>query len=169
LNYVIIFLVVALLVSPIFWIMPNPRQKRLVQLRQKAMAAGFQVKVCDLPQTHRAKVRQEPVRKGVMYRLPWKVQIKAAQNFHYLVVREQLVSDMATDSQQYTAIEQQINQALLSMPAQILALECTAAGVGLYWREQGEIDPVVVLFDAARQLQATLHPMLINTLRLQSR
>ena len=147
-SYLIIAAVVLMVVAPIFWFMPSPEVRRQVKLRDKAMALGLQVQVCDLPQTYKAKVRQEYIEKGVVYRLPWLQAKRSVGSFHYQWV--------ANDTQEQ-ALPEWLSPLLAAthamMPADIIAVEYATPGVAIYWREKGEVDKVAQVHSCLQSLQ----------------
>lgn len=152
-NYLIIVIVVLVGLSPIFWMMPSPKQKRLMQLRQTAMALGFQIKVVDLPQTHRQIVRQEPLVQGVVYRLPWIKKKSTSPVFEHLLIRaevESSSSDMPTIGHSLLAA------ALEVLPKTVMAIEYATTGVAAYWREQGGDAEVELMHQQLSELRRTL-------------
>jgi hypothetical protein len=151
--YLIIILVMLLVLSPVFWMMPSPKQKRQMQLRQRAMALGFQVKICDLPQTHVAMIRKEPPEQGVVYRLLWRDKKQNTDNFHYIILRDQ-GEEGQTDLP--TAIASLLLELLVSMPDQVVGLEYASSGVALYWRERGGVEQVDHLYQQIMSLQVGL-------------
>ncbi len=158
-NYLIIALVFAMVVSPIFWIMPSPRQKKLMQFRQRAMALGFQVKVCELPQTERERVRREEPKQGVMYLLSWQ-QKRKTEMYQHLLIRTEI--DTATAERIWTPMEEKLRQALLELPVQVKAIECATPGVAIYWTEQGGIELLETIYQRLFSLRDELQalPML---------
>lgn len=136
-SYIIIGLILALMLAPVFWIMPSASQKRQMQLRQRAMSIGFQVKLCPLPQTYRERVRQQDEVQGVVYRLPWRASLSTKERFNHLILRH----EDGADSQPIDSPFDRLMPAWLSgLPEYVMALELSNAGVAIYWREQGGIE-----------------------------
>ena len=148
-NYLIIFIVMALVLSPVFWMMPSPRQKRQMALRQRAMSLGFSVKVCDLPQSYRAKVRQEPPEQGVCYLLPWRKPGAKAGLFHFIAVRQAQADPTMNEP---VAIELMLSKTLAALSDQAIALEYSSAGVAVYWRERGDVEQVEQFYQRLKTL-----------------
>ncbi|WP_145999211.1 hypothetical protein [Oceanicoccus sp. KOV_DT_Chl] len=153
-SYIIIVVVMAVVLSPIFWMMPSPKQKRQMQLRQHAMNLGLQVKICDLPQTERAKVRREPVVQGVIYRLPWRS--KQRDVFQHIVQRSDLETEpfQKAGSRDWQTL---VGATLAALPDTVVAIEYATAGLAIFWREQGDVDFVESLKRQLQQLQQQLH------------
>lgn len=155
-NYLIIAIVVIFVVGPIFWIMPSPGQKKLMQYRQRAMSLGFQIKVCDMPQTERQRVRREDPRHGVMYRLPWQ-QKRKAEVFQHLLLRAEI--DTTVSGHGRTPLEEKLHHALLELPEQVKAIECAAQGVAIYWNEHGGIDLLETIYQRLFTLRDELQAL----------
>jgi len=112
------------------------------------MELGFQVKVCDLPQTHRARVRKEPPEQGVVYRHLWRQPGASSNNFHYLQLREELSEEPLKEA---GAIAGLLSDSLTAMAEQVVAVEYSGSGIGLYWRENGSLELVEQM---AQQLES---------------
>lgn len=149
-NYLIIALVIALMLSPIFWIMPSPRQRRQTQLRQTAMKLGFQVKLCDLPQTHRDAVRQVDPLQGVVYRLPWVNAGTMRSSFQHLLIRAETEPLASAADPAVTAL---LKSSIEQLPEYITALEFASSGLAIYWREQGGIERLESLYEQLKALR----------------
>lgn len=152
-----IAIVVMLMLSPVFWIMPSPAQKRQMQLRQKAMSLGFIVKITDLPQQYRAKVRKEKVEQGVVYRLPWGVKRKHPGGIEYLLIRDSDETLLWVDSssfgrQMYSLMQNTLQQ----LPNSVVALEYAAPGLAVYWREHGHAELVNDLYQQLTKLRSAV-------------
>ena len=153
-SYLIIAVVVLMVLSPVFWIMPSPRQKRQMQLRQQAMSLGFMVKIADLPQQHRAKVRKEKVEQGVTYRLPWEVKRKHPEGIEYLLMRDPGETPSGFDGSGFGQQMQVLMQdALQQLPDSVVALEYAGPGLALYWREHGDAELVNGLYQQLGELR----------------
>lgn len=136
--YFIIFIIIAMVVAPIFWMMPSPGQKRQILLRQRAIALGLQVKVCDLPQSHRAKVRKELPKQGVVYRLMWH-QDNDSENAYTFCQRAQPMEERDQSPSPITVV---LYEALENMIEQVVAIEYSRSGIAIYWSEQGSVELV---------------------------
>ncbi len=152
-SYLIIAVVVLMVLSPIFWIMPSPKQKRQMQLRQKAMSIGFIVKIADLPQQHRAIVRKEKAEQGVTYRLPWEIKRKHPEGLKYLLMRN---PDGATTSTSSPDLQALMQKCLDQLPDTVVALEYSSPGLALYWRERGDSEVVEELYQRMIQLRTAV-------------
>lgn len=150
--WVIAMLALALVVSPVVWMMPSPAQRRQARLRQRAMQLGLQVRVGELPQTHRQRVRREPARAGVSYRLPVHDQRELFAG-EYRLCRERAGGAWVAEPERTLApvLREALDAAMAAVPADVAAIELTPQGPALYWTERGD-EPEVELL--AAQLQA---------------
>jgi hypothetical protein len=137
-----------MVIAPIFWFMPSPEIKRQMVMRDRAMQLGLQVKICDLPQTRRARVRKEYLEKGVVYRLLWKKPLQPRDQFCEL-----LLKSGDSENPVSAAVEELLTGSLAAMPEAVLALEYATSGVAVYWRERGGIGEVENISDCLERLQ----------------
>ncbi|MFT5579724.1 MAG: hypothetical protein ACI9WS_002484 [Paraglaciecola psychrophila] len=154
-NYLIILFVVAVAVGPIFWMMPSPRQKRQAALRDYALAQGFQMKVCDLPQSHRSKVREERLEEGIVYRLIVKQRGRKTALNH-------------SDPSSYMLCQRENNEqtenclallrgALVQLPEDVVALEYNGLWLGVYWQERGTDEDIAAIKSRLIELDDQLY------------
>jgi hypothetical protein len=136
------------MISPVFWLMPSPKQKRQIHLRQHAMTLGLQVKITDMPQSHRQQVRKEAVSHGVLYRLPLTEINKALGSFRFLMLQGELAE---LSGQNLSKLELQMVEELQNLPDSILALEYSNAGLAIYWYEKGSLEWLEDLFQQMQQ------------------
>jgi hypothetical protein len=154
LIYLIIFLALAMVVAPLMAFKPSKLVKRQMAFREKALALGLQVKVADLPQSHRAKVRQQAVEQGVVYRLPFRQQKSLA------VIDPQICvftgEGFEWSGSQPEFIQQLFEQCWKQLPPDSVALELNATGVAVYWGEQGTVERVQQLNDVLSSLSSSI-------------
>lgn len=153
-SYLIILFVVALALAPVLALMPSKQQKHLIALRDSARAAGLQVQVCKLPQTHRQKVRKEDEESGVAYRLLWRHPDARFKTIHFTVLRAEV---SAHESEGH--IESILRTALDSLPDCIMGLEFTNIGLAAFWQEQGDTDSVEIIAQTLMALKEQLQDM----------
>jgi hypothetical protein len=154
-NYLIILFVVAVAVGPIFWMMPSPRQKRQAALRDYALAQGFQMKVCKIPQSHRAKVREERPQEGIVYRLTVKQRGRKPRLNHsdpanYMLCQRENVEQ--TDN-----CVAPLREALEQLPEDVVALEYNGLWLGVYWQERGTEQDIAAIKVQLGQLDDKLY------------
>lgn len=146
-TWFIVFLVFAMLVSPIAWLIPSTSQKRIEAMRAEARKQGFHVQLVSLPQTRREQVRKQEVIQGACYRLPWRDDLRCSRECQFL--RDQPPEERAGDWPE---------ACFDALPSSVVALDSNRLGTAMYWREQGEPEQLVsavgVLQDWQAQLQA---------------
>ena len=148
--YLIILLGVLMVVAPLMAFKPTKLVKQQMAFRDKALALGLQVKVADLPQSHRAKVRQQPVEHGVVYRLPFRQSQSLAVIDPQICVITDEGFEWSGTAQEY--IRQLFEQRWSQLPKDSVALELNATGVAVYWQEQGRVEGVQQLYDVLSNL-----------------
>lgn len=137
--WLVTFIVIAMLLAPVMWMMPSRQQKRQICLRERARQHGLQVSIGELPQTRRQRVRREAVEMGVAYLLRT-AREKGAVRSRWLLWRDPSVEQDAGGLP--VAIAARVEELRSRMPADMLALEAGAAGYTAYWRERGDEETV---------------------------
>lgn len=150
----IAILVALSLLGSVMWLKPSPAQRRQEEFRAMARQLGLDVRLAPLPQTHRARVRQQAPDPGVVYRF-LRFDIKVPLTQDYVLVRDNAESpwEPQTDATLPAALQQVVDEVLLELPRDSVALELTAHGPGVYWRERGDVQ-------AVRDLGAVLERLL---------
>lgn len=152
--WVILFVVVAMVLAPVMWMMPSPAQKRQAVMRERARKLGLMVNIVDLPQSHRAKVRREPAVQGVSYSLRIARQ-KGVQRPCWFIWREQPADEPQAAAAVPAVLIDEIQSLRDMMPADMVGLESNEAGYSAYWREQGDsavVDQIAELLGRVRLL-----------------
>lgn len=166
--YLIILLVIAAVLAPVFYAMPSDRQKHQAALRAYAMRQGFHIKVCEIPQSRRDRVRKASVESGVAYRLAFQTiepELKTRNIEPVILVREELLSEDDYSDVVYSGLEKQacfapLRDTLLALPDSIAAIEYAPTGVGVYWLEQGDEALLDQLFTDLQSLLRQLLPLI---------
>lgn len=156
LGYVVVGLVAAMVVAPVLWIMPTPRQRRQEHMRARARALGIDVRIGELPQTRRARVRKESPRQGAAYRLAnigSRTALRSA-----LVCRDNAASPWQLESgdEPSASLQAPLAAFTAAAPADVLALELNPAAPTAFWRESGDVESVERLFAALVVLRDAL-------------
>ncbi len=155
--YLITALALLLVLSPVAWMMPSPQQRRQAKLRERARKLGIDVRIGELPQTHRQRVRKEPPEQGVVYRLP--LRDGWSQPRAYLYCRASAADTweaQAGSSPLAPAVETVLQQVAARAPADVLAIELAATGPAFYWRERGDERVVEKVLGLLTELAAAL-------------
>lgn len=147
-NILIIIVVIAVVIGPVFWMMPSPQQKQKAAMREYAQSKGFRLKVCDLPQSHRERVRKQGVSRGISYGLtsPYKLPVNLAYG---RLLRADLAFECGADSDKY--LEPLLIEALKLFPSEVMAIELNQSGFQCYWTERGGQKNIDVIHAAAQR------------------
>ena len=152
-QYLVILVVIAAVIGPVMWIMPSPSQRKLVKLRQYAMTKGFHIKVADMPQSHRQRVRKQDPVHGVHYSLPLVIKPKAGdEKFNYCLTRADTHTEWVDENIPTNPVA--MEQLLAAMPEAVIAVEHASHGVAAYWREKGgelTVDKIADQLESFRQ------------------
>jgi hypothetical protein len=133
-----VFGILAVLGS-VLWLKPSPAQQRQVRLRALARQLGIDVRLAQLPQTRRERVRQQATDAGVVYRLlRFDLDVRLPRD--YVLVRENADSQWEAQTEELLPgrLQQALDDVLPTLPRDIVAIEITAHGPGVYWRERGD-------------------------------
>lgn len=151
-TYVIAVVALLLVVSPVMWMMPSPVQRRQARLRSRAAQLGLQVRLGELPQTRRQRVRREPARQGVSYGLPIYGKPELFDG-EYRLCREQAGAAWEAEPERTLApvLVAALDSAAAAVPADVVAIDLTPQGPVLWWSERGDEQVVASI---AAQLQA---------------
>lgn len=143
-----------MVVAPLMAFKPSKLVKRQMAFRDEALALGLQVKVADLPQSHRAKVRQQSVEQGVVYRLPFRQQKSLAVIDPQICVFTGEGFEWPGIAQEF--IQQRFEQCWSQLPPDSVALELNVTGVAVYWQEQGTVERVQQLYEVLSDLSSSI-------------
>lgn len=154
--YLVVLLAMALVLGPVFWLRPSPAQKRQARVRMAARAHGLDVRLTDLPQTHRAAVRREDVNQGVVYRLPV-FDPRAVISLKHRCVREPGATAWEDEGDVLpAALQERLAQMLTQMPDDAVAVELGPQGPAVFWSERGSEEMVVHLAAQLKALRAAM-------------
>lgn len=143
-----------MVLAPLMAFKPSKTVKRQMQFREKALALGLQIKVADLPQSHRARVRQQDLEQGVVYRLPFRQKQSLAGIQHQICIATEKGFEWPSGQQKH--VKELFEQCWPGLPADAVALELSATGLGLYWSEQGSPGEVQRAYDLLNALYSKL-------------
>ena len=159
-QYLIILIVFAIIVGPLMWMMPSPKQRREEAVRLRAHSLGLQVKVCDLPQSHRQVVRKERPIQGVVYRLPILMNRPVTRKVSFRVQKAQDALEwIGPESQELQAC---LESGLKRAPNDVVSIEYSAVGVACYWREKGGIAAVDEIYQLLTILRTELNELEVD-------
>ncbi len=137
--WIIVAAVLAFMLAPILWIIPNPRQRRQVALRERARELGITVQIGVLPQNRRQRVRREAEQNGLSYGMPLP-KSRAAEHWRYWL--DGAEDDLPLPS---AAVAAHIDSLRDQLPSDAMLLEAGGRMLRIYWREAnnaglGEVD-----------------------------
>lgn len=158
---VILVAVAAMLIGSLAWLMPSPRERRQMELRQAAMKLGLRVKIVDLA-TVIDPERAQPTH-CIAYSMVRDVPIEVAG---WQIVRERAdghgfannllpagwhwaVGDSLSD-----AVKHYLHVTLPTLDKDILALESTPYSCMIYWKEHGDVKQVERIAQVLKELVA---------------
>lgn len=159
-STIIIILVAAMLVGSLAWILPSPRERQQMALRQYAAKLGLNIKIVDLA-TVIDESRAEPthcIAYGVSRAVPmesngWQV----AREHHGAEVG--LAHDGLPTGWYWSAgdvpsviIKQYLKDTLPTLNNDILAVESTAFNCMIYWKEHGTSEQIEQIATVLKKL-----------------
>ncbi len=154
--YIIIILVMAMVIGPVLWMRPTEGQARQAQLRTQARGLGLDIRITELPQTHRAKVRREDTRQGVAYRLP------VFDPRTVVALSQRRVRDAAGAAWEVEgdklppSLQASVDQVCELLPADVVAVELGPQGPTVYWRERGGDEAVALIAAQLKELRGAM-------------
>ncbi len=136
--YLITALALLLVLSPVAWMIPTPRQRREAWLRERARELGIEVRIGELPQTHRQRVRKQSTEQGVIYRLPLRKGWPHVQAHQIRRAAASEAWEAGDDSPSLAPpLARALQQVAERVPADVVAIELALTGPAIYWRERG--------------------------------
>jgi hypothetical protein len=155
-----IVLVLVMLIGSALWLKPSAAQQRQTKLRLLARQLGLDVRLCTLPQTRRARVREEWPQQGVVYRL-LRFGEKKAKPLTYLLCRvdAQAAWESETEMELPQSVRAQLNNVLPQLPSDARGFEITPQGCAVYWHERGDEDTVRLLQRLLESMQQAIDAM----------
>ena len=127
--WIIATAVLAFMLAPILWIIPSPRQRLQVALRDRARVLGVTVQITQLPQTRRQRVRKEEEYNGLSYAMTLP-KSRAGERWRYWM-------DGAEDDLPAPppAIAKRIIGLQDKLPKDTIVIEAGGRMVRIFWRE----------------------------------
>jgi hypothetical protein len=152
--YLFLFLILGLVISPIIYLKPSPRQKQQMALRAKAHELGMQAKMAPMPKAD-AHEGDDASANAMAYRWLRPETAKRHMPVSYQVGRS------ASGSDEWFFFKQQrppillveaIMPLLKQLPAKVEILESSGDFVCIYWHEAGSEDDVVCIAEILEQI-----------------
>lgn len=135
-SYWLIALVVMLALAPLLQFLPSRRQRHQAQLREAAALAGLFVEYRDLPLPPQRRGRLPAAERQVIYygrRLPPSSRRSPRRNAAWWREGGHWTGPRPSPAPPGLVAE---------LPAGALAIGCSEASCGCYWREEGDLDDV---------------------------
>jgi len=148
-TWIVIFIVLALMGS-FFWIMPSPRDKKRMVLRQKAMHLGLKIRFPDKGLKDRLIRFEDEVLGAVMYELFIVARIKPDISGAFFIIRDdnaigwRFIEVSLTEGLQ--SVSDRILRKLEKLPENFSLAMLSSNGVSVFWDERGEVECVDQLF-----------------------
>ncbi|MBA6412100.1 hypothetical protein H2508_03140 [Parahaliea sp. F7430] len=147
-TYLLIAVIVGLALAPLSHFLPSRQQRKQANLRETAALQGMFVEFRNLPQL--AKTQAKPDSRVIYYGF----RLKASRS------KAPRKGAWQRDEQgQWRPLGQRlaVPEALMQMPAEVLAASVDEGSCGIYWREAGEQSTVIQIREKlgawAEQLQ----------------
>ena len=147
--WIIASLVLAFMLAPILWIVPSPRQRRQMRLRERARELGITVQIATFPQTRRQRVRKEEEYQGLAYcmALP---RARAAERWRFWL------DAAAREGEEFTppaAIAAAMQRVAGELPNDCRVVEAGGRMLRVWWREaNAEVATVEALADLMNRM-----------------
>lgn len=151
--YVIVALIIGLVISPVLYLKPSPRQKQQMRLRTKAIELGLQVKLSPLPGSD--AIKKERAQSSMMsYRFMRPRSDATVLTHHYQAGRSITDDSDWVFYQNQTKAPVMLGEAVLPLlsrfPDGVIAVESMQGFVAAYWDEAGGEERLETIFDTLK-------------------
>ncbi len=180
---IIIAFTIALVVGPLMWLRPTPRDRQLERLRSHARSRGLNISIREIPDpdprpqdrvSSGGKLLQPSLNVALYQlplRLPGSIEARHAPDWEVIRLRHDVRSEVEEEMSAgllpgwrfsrpglplIETVVGRLSQALATAPRGTAKVEGDAATVGLYWHERGaedEVDAIGDLLESLRLLQ----------------
>jgi len=160
LTYLLIIVVVSLIISPLVWLKPSPRQQQLEKLRREARQGGLRVRLSARPDVREGEKTHFDC---ACYCLPWnelKGRPPGRMGSWSLVRDTRRGISSGWEDWRWLAlpapeeVSDVIEKVIRGLPEEALGLVASAEGLEFYWTERPD-----------RQLDEEVVPLLIANLQ----
>ncbi|NKI17208.1 hypothetical protein HCU74_07205 [Spongiibacter sp. KMU-166] len=153
--WLIVIGVLAFMLAPILWIIPSPRQKRQIALRDVARKQGILVQIGSLPQSRRQRVRKEGQIPGLAYCLMLPKGARLAR-WRLWFNGEGEHDDVAGPPD---SVRQKIAALGDAWPEDVILIEASEQMLKVYWREKNaDVATVEALVSAMTSIVEEIGP-----------
>lgn len=180
---IIIAVTIALVIGPLLWLRPTPRDRQLQRLRGQARSRGLNVSIREIPDpdprpqdrvSSGGKLLQPSLNVALYQlplRLPGNVEARHAPDWEVIRLQRDVRSEVEDEVSAgllagwrfsrpglplVESVVGRLSQALAMAPRGTAKVEGNAAAVGVYWHERGaesEVDTIAALLESLRLLQ----------------
>lgn len=161
-KYLLIAFVIAMVISPVFWLRQSPGQARITAFRNRALQQGLKVQIvpaADAAESERSPdaVRYlrpfmpDPAGHMPVTRAPWILLRDGRRGWESSWLGWRWFRTEAP-----LTLQPAIGECLALLPGSVTALRLDNQGLSVYWPETGKIDDVVLLASALNRLFQTL-------------
>jgi hypothetical protein len=133
----VIGLTIVMVLGPLLMLQPSRGLQKIAALRQKAMQMGLVVQA----HRHPGITDQD---QWMFYLMPWPSFINTSKIVTWALIHKNFAHEVHLKGQwdfQAPAPDERISQTLKAqletLPEQVIGIESTTAGVGVYWNEKG--------------------------------
>ncbi len=161
-SLLIIVLAITFIIGSMMWVLPSPRERHQMKLRQKAFRAGLRVQITKF----NFKNIQEPIN-CIAYSLPFSREKKPQKTWEYYnkaikhednhsIWQSEINQLNYANNEPLNNIElQYLDDILVKLPKDWLAVTQQLDSVVLYWQERGDEESVTQIVEILQ----TLHNM----------
>lgn len=157
----IVLVVVMMLVGSLAWLMPSPRERKQMLLRQTALKLGLHTKIVDLPTVVDVQ-RAQPmhcIAYGLSRPIPietngWQVAREHRLDSNAGLINEELPTGWYWSLGDIPPMntKQYLKEILPTLSNDILAVESTALNTIIYWKEHGGVEQVEQIATTLKKL-----------------
>lgn len=155
--YLILVVIIGLVISPILYFKPSPRQKQQMRLRTKAIELGLQVKLAPIPGN--SAVKNERVNSNMMSYRYMREPGKAQSLSHYYQAGRSLTNaeEWIFYQDQYKApvmLGEAVLPLFAQLPESVVAVESMQGFIAVYWSEVGGEAQLMSIFETLKAIHA---------------
>jgi hypothetical protein len=148
--YLLMIGVFSLLIGPIMWMQPSPRQKELAQIRMDALVQGLSAQIVPTP-VQITQIESDTVAKySYCLRENKRTIIRTKQIFTPAYNHAGLITGWRDDKEQIVTGE--LAEVMAQLPQSSYLLELVGNSASLYWKETGGVDQLKIISGSFLQL-----------------